>query len=117
MKLNSIFERAVRLCGINEKFVGNNDSTELRRRALAAINTVLFDLCGEPEHDSLSDEVNISDLAFDAAIYGTAMYLTLAFGDTDYSNFFSKIYSGKRAAFKSSLKRVADILPKTGANL
>ena len=117
MKLNTIFERAARLCGMAEDYYGNNDSSELSARALTAINTTLFDLSNESEHESLLDETSVSAEVFNAAVYGTAMYLSLAFGDTDKAAFFSKIYGDKRTAVKSTAARIKDLLPKTEANL
>lgn len=116
MKLNRIFENAARLCGIAEDFYKNNDSSELSARALTAINTTLFDLCGENEHDSLLDDFEASSPVLDAAIYGTAMYLSLAFGDTDKASFFSDIYNGKRSGIKSRSQKIKDLLPQTGVN-
>ena len=117
MKLNSIFERAARLCGMAESYYKNNDSSDLSARALTAINATLFDLCEEGEHESLLDESLASDAVFDAAVYGTAMYLSLAFGDTDKASFFSKIYSDKRTNIKSSSAKIKDLLPKTEATV
>lgn len=117
MKLINIFLRAAKLCGISENYLDNNDISDLQSRALTAINTTLFDLCGEPEHRLLSETADVSETCIDAAIYGTAMYLSLAFGDTDNASLFSKIYNSKRAAVKSSLSRIADVLPKTEANI
>ena len=115
MKLNTILERAARLSGLAEDYCKSNVSSELSARALAAVNTVLFDLCGESEHESLLDDTTLSGAVFEAAVYGTAMYLSLAFGDTDRASFFSKIYSGKRSAAKSKTARTADVLPKAEA--
>ncbi|MBO7519937.1 MAG: hypothetical protein J6T73_04075 [Clostridia bacterium] len=116
MKLTNIFENAARLCGMAEDYYKNNDSSELSARALTAINTVLFDLCEEEKHESLLEEVPLSGAVFDAAVYGTAMYLSLAFGDTDKASFFSGVYGGKRAGVKSKSAAIADRLPKTEAN-
>lgn len=113
MKLESIFKRAALLCGIGEDYLEENDLKDLRSRALAAINAVLFDLCGEAEHQSISEPAAISPAEGDAAVYGTAMFLSLAYGDTDKSALFSKIYSDKRAAAKSGVSAVCDVLPKT----
>ena len=117
MKLSSIFEHAARLCGMAEDYYKDNDSSELSARALTAINTTLFDLCEEKEHESLLDEISAEKQIIDAAKYGTAMYLSLAFGDTDKASFFSNIYSDKRAAVKSNTSRVKDLLPKTEASI
>ena len=116
MKLTSIFENAARLCGMAQDYYKNNDSSEISARALTAINTVLFDLCEEEKHESLLEEVPLSGSAFEAAVYGTAMYLSLAFGDTDKAAFFSDVYGGKRAGVKSRSTLIADRLPKTEAN-
>lgn len=115
MKLNSIFERAVHLAGISDEYVKENDTSDLKARALTAINTVLFDLCETPPCEALGDEPDITAEAQNAAVYGTAMFLCLAFGDTSNANLFSKIYSAKRTAFKSGISAVSDRLPKTEA--
>ena len=117
MKLNSIFERAALLCGISDGYLKDNDQSELKARALAAVNTVLFDLRGEEEHQSILDDIAVSKDVSDAAVYGTAMFLCLAFGDTDKASLFSHIYSDKRAGVKSSGGRVTDVLPKTEASV
>lgn len=117
MKLSSIFDRAARLCGFSEDFLDENCSAEINARALTAVNAVLFDLCETKDRESLLDDVPIDGAAASAAVYGTAMYLSLAFGDTDKAAFFSRIYSDKRTAAKSSSARVADALPKTEANI
>lgn len=113
MKLNDIFERAARLMGISDEFFAENDAGELKKRALCAINTALFDLCEMPPAKTLVEEVEISGAAADAGVYGTAMFLSLAFGDTAKAGLFSKMYSDKRAAFKSRITAVRDALPKT----
>lgn len=115
MKLNSIFERAVRLCGISEEYLHGNDLLSLRARALSAINTTLFDLCGEGAANALSEEADITPAVADAAVYGTAMFISLSHGDTDKSSLFSEIYNAKRAAVKAEVTAVRDLLPKTEA--
>ncbi|MBO7519940.1 MAG: hypothetical protein J6T73_04095 [Clostridia bacterium] len=117
MKVSSIFERAARLCGFADGYLSENDSADISARALTAVNTVLFDLCEKEDCESLLDEISVPGAVADAAVYGTAMYLSLAFGDTDKATFFSKIYSDKRAAVKSSSSRVTDALPETGASI
>lgn len=114
MKLENIFKQAVRLCGIGEEYLEENDLKDLRSRALTAINTVLFDLCEEAEHESIFEQAEIPPKAADAAVFGTAMFLSLAYGDTDKSSLFSKIYSDKRTAVKSQVSSVSDVLPKAG---
>ena len=113
MKLENIFKRAALISGISEDYLEENDLKDLHSRALAAINTVLFDLCREAEHQSILEQAAISPDVCDAAVYGTAMFLSLAYGDTDKSALFSKIYSDKRAAAKSNVSAVCDVLPKT----
>ena len=117
MKLTNIFENAARLCGMAEDYYKNNDSSELSARALTAVNTTLFDLCEEAEHESLLEEVSLPAAVTDAAVYGTAMYLSLAFGDTDRASFFSKIYNSKRTTVKSGKGEIEDRLPKTEASI
>ena len=117
MKLNNIFDRAARLCGFTDSYLKENDSDDISARALIAVNAVLFDLCGPEDHGSLLDEISVSRATSDAAVYGTAMYLSLAFGDTDKAEFFSKLFSDKRTAVKSGSDRVFDALPGTEANL
>ena len=111
MKLNGIFERAVRLCGIGEEYLKGNDLADLKTRALSAINATLFDLCGAEEHDSLAQEAAVAPGIADAAVYGTAMFLSLAYGDTDKSSLFSSVYNAKRAAAKSAVSSVNDVIP------
>ena len=113
MKLNDIFERAARLVGISDEYFGENDAGELKKRALCAINTALFDLYEMPPAETLVEEVELSGAAAEAGVYGTAMFLSLAFGDTAKAGLFSKIYSDKRTAFKSHVTAVRDTLPKT----
>lgn len=115
MKLNTIFERAVRLCGIAEDYLKENDLLSLKVRALSALNTTLFDLCGEEEHLTLSEEADITPAVADAAVYGLAMFLSLSYGDTDKSSLFSGVYNAKRAAAKSDTGRISDVLPQTEA--
>ena len=115
MKINSIFERAIRLCGIGEDYYKGNDLLNLKIRALSAINTTLFDLCGTEECHTLSEEADISPEAANAAVYGTAMFLSLAYGDTDKSELFSAVYNSKRTAVKSSVSGISDVLPKPEA--
>ena len=117
MKLSNIFDRAARLCGFADGYLNENDSADISARALTAVNTVLFDLCEKEDSESLLDEISVPGAVADAAVYGTAMYLSLAFGDTDKATFFSKIYSDTRAAAKSSFARIADALPKTEASI
>lgn len=115
MKLNDIFKRAARLAGTGEEFLGENETEKFRARALDAINSVLFDLCEKEPYEGLMCDADITDKAADAAVYGTAMFLSLAYGDTDKSTLFSSIYNGKRAAVKSSIGEISDVLPRTGA--
>ncbi|MBO4734478.1 MAG: hypothetical protein J5662_08380 [Clostridia bacterium] len=117
MKINSIVERAALLCGISDGYLKENDQSELNARALTAANTVLFDLCGEAEHRSILDEVSVSRDIENAAVYGVAMFLCLAFGDTDKASLFSHIYSDKRALVKSAGGKISDVLPKTEASV
>ena len=60
-------------------------------------------------------ETDISEKIADAAVYGTAMFLSLAYGDTDKSSLFSDIYNQKRAAVKAGTGKISDVLPRTGA--
>ena len=115
MKLNDIYKRAAQLTGAGDEFLGENDTRTFRSRALAAINSVLFDLCEKAPYDGLMCETDISEKAADAAVYGTAMFLSLAYGDTDKSSLFSGIYNQKRAAVKSAVGKISDVLPETGA--
>ncbi len=115
MKLNDIFERAARLTGAGEEFLGENDIEAFRTRALNIINTVLFDLCEKEPYEGLMCETDIPERTADAAVYGTAMFLSLAYGDIDKSNLFSNVYNQKRAAVKSSVGQISDKLPRTGA--
>lgn len=115
MKLNDIFERAIRLCGVGEEFLAENDLKDLKARALEAINAVLFDLCGYSGAQELTETADITGTACDAAVYGAAMFLSLAYGDTDKSSLFSDIYNQKRASVKSNIGKVADVLPETEA--
>ena len=114
MKLNDIFKRAAQLSGISEDFLEENDLKDLQARALSAVNSVLFDLCSQEEHQSLFESADITPQSADAAVYGTAMFLSLAYGDTDKSSLFSKIYSDKRSSVKASVSAVKDVLPKAG---
>lgn len=115
MKLNSIFERAVRLCGISEEYLHGNDLLSLRVRALSAINSTLFDLCGAEEANTLSEDLDITPAVADAAVYGAAMFISLSHGDTDKSSLFSGVYNAKRAAVKAETGAVRDVLPETEA--
>lgn len=117
MILNDIFKRAALLCGTSESYLSENDQTDFNRRALSAINTALYDICEMPPVQNLTDCVDISDAVADAAVYGAAMLLSLAFGDTDKSSLFSKIYSDKRACVKSGVTKIKDTMPKEGAAL
>lgn len=117
MKLTNIFDRAARLCGFSDSYLKENDSADISERALTAVNAVLFDLCGTDDHESLLDEIILPRAVSDAAVYGTAMFLSLAFGDTEKAGFFSKIFNDKRMAAKSGSDRVSDALPETEATL
>ena len=113
MKINDIFIRAARLIGISNEFYSENNAAELKERALSAINTSLYDLCEMPPAKSLSEQTEITDAAADACVYGTAMFLSLAFGDTAKAGLFSKIYSDKRTSLKSRIDAIEDALPVT----
>ncbi|MBO4693867.1 MAG: hypothetical protein J5659_05715 [Clostridia bacterium] len=115
MRASDIFKRAMRLCGISEEVLDENDLTDLHARALDAINTALFDLCGVEGVSSLSDLKDIPAKTADAVVYGTAMLLSLAYGDTDKSSLFSSVFNQKRAAIKSNISKIADVLPRTEA--
>lgn len=117
MKIINLVQNACRLCGMAEDYYENNDSGEFSARALTAVNATLFDLCGEEAKESLLDEADLNGAYSDAAVYGIAMYLSLAFGDTDKASFFCKIYNGKRAGAKSETGQIKDLLPKTEANI
>lgn len=117
MKLNNILNRAVMLCGADSDYISDNNHETLKVRGLSAINTVLYDICEMPAFESLSDETEINAPVADAAVYGTAMFLCLAFGDTDKSSLFSKIYSDKRTAVKSGVGYIIDESPKEGGAL
>lgn len=117
MILNDIFRRAAMLCGAGEDYLTESYNGDINVRALSAINTVLYDICELPPAENLSDSVSISAAKADAAVYGTAMFLSLAFGDTDKSSLFSEIYSAKRAACKSHTAKITDKMPKEGAAL
>lgn len=112
MKINDIFVRAARLIGISDEFYSENNAAELKERALSAINTSLYDLYEMPPAKSLSEQTEITDAA-DACVYGTAMFLSLAFGDTAKAGLFSKIYSDKRTSLKSRIDSIEDALPVT----
>ena len=114
MKIYNIFKQAAVISGISDSFLEENGLDEISERALTAINTVLFDLCKAPVFESLSDGIEIDDEIADTAVYGVAMFLSLAFGDTEKSEVFSKIYSDRRAKAKSEICAVCDALPKVG---
>ena len=115
MKPNDIFSRAARLCGIGEEFLSENELTDVHARALDAINTVLFDLEGREPIESIGSQETVAEKTAEAAVYGGAMCLSLAFGDTNKSALFSDIYNQKRSAVKSNIASVVDALPRTGA--
>lgn len=117
MKLNDILNRAIMLCGADADYISDNNQESLKSRGLSAINTVLYDICEMPAFESISDEAEINAPTADAAVYGTAMFLCLAFGDTDKSALFSKIYSDKRTAVKSGVGYIIDESPKEGEAL
>lgn len=114
MQPNDIFIRAARLCGTGEEFLSENELTDIRARALDAINATLFDLCEHPGIKKLTEQIEIPEKIADAAVYGTAMFLSLAFGDADKSTLFSEIYNQKRSAVKSSIGKITDVLPGMG---
>ena len=117
MKLNDILTRAILLCGADGDYLSEVSSDTLKMRGLSAMNTVLFDICEMPAAESLSCETEISPAVADAAVYGTAMFLSLAFGDTDKSSLFSEIYSDKRTAVKSNVGFIPYKMPREGEAL
>lgn len=113
MVFNDVFKRAAALCGISKSYLEENDNSDLTEKVRAAVDSVIFDLCGIIPTDNISETNKLSPEFSDAAAYGAAMFLSLAFGDTDKSAVFSEIYSGKRAALKSRISAIKDVLPKT----
>ena len=113
MVFNDVFKRATALCGISESYMEENDQSDLKEKARAAVDSVIFDLCGIIPADHITEVKELGPEFSDAAAYGAAMFLSLAFGDTDKSAVFSEIYSGKRSALKSKIATIRDVLPKT----
>lgn len=113
MKVYDILKRAANLLGAGEEFSKESGLNNTDSRALTAVNSALFDLCGLNEAQSLLEEINVSPEIADAASYGTAMFLSVSFGDSAKSEFFSKVYSDKRAKLKSQITRVSDTLAKS----
>ena len=117
MKIYNILRRAALISGMSVSFLEENGHDEISERSLTVVNAVLFDLCEMQKSDSLFDETDIDEETADVAVYGVAMFLSLAFGDTEKSEVFSKIYSDRRAKVKSKICEIKDTLPKVGGGI
>lgn len=85
---------------------------EMQKIGLTVINSVLEDL-GKKSIQGLNNSLEgIKETEKQACIYGTALFLSVAFGDLRSKECFLPIYNEKRNKVKHTKTFVSDSLPK-----
>ena len=109
MTLNEIFLSALELMGYS---YSENIAAEYPFLAnpLTLCNRVLLDL-GIKSADSLSERLELKESVYEAACYGTAMFIAIYMGDSVKHSFFTEIYNAKRKGVLSKTEKIKDVIP------
>ena len=79
--------------------------------ARAGINRILEDMGATKVISNLYEEITLPEKRYNALIYGTAMLIAAARGETERSVYFTELYNGCRAEALGSSHRRDDTLP------
>lgn len=79
--------------------------------ARAGINRILEDMGARRTLNSLYEEIALPENRRDALVYGTAMLICAARGESGSQAYFTELYNGKRAAALGDCCTRRDTLP------
>lgn len=122
MKAEAVLERALSLLNYTDP-TGRTDalqSTELLRRGMTAVNTILTDILFIQRKDpvqllALTDELPMDDgTALGIMPYGVAMLLAQSESDGDNQQIFAALYNQKRGAVPREHGTRKNVIPVPG---
>lgn len=117
MTAREIINKAVIMLGYTDGSGNISTDTQMRRRALTALNLVYSDLyysLGGTEFSpltTLEDRVNLPERVLnDVVPYGVAAFLAQSESDGDNQQYYIMLYNSKRAALTRS-ESIEDTIP------
>lgn len=111
MTVNDIYSRVLILLGEDGLREELNDDTLSKSHFLSSFNEIMSDLTDEENEYGMYSELDLPQPLRQAALYGTAMLLSLENGQTESNRIFCELYNSKRAAAKGRLKQIKNVIP------
>lgn len=107
-----IYRKAMLLLGYGAVLEGAADDRDFEMLFSAIFRQIAADL--HLPAASLADKLTECDSAvLEAAVYGAAMLLAAAHGDSSKNRAFTELYNAKRATALKKTEIISDILPKS----
>ena len=109
MTVNDIYNRVLILLGEDGLREELNNDTLSKSHFLSSFNEIMSDLTDEENEYGMYSELDLPQPLRQAALYGTAMLLSLENGQTESNRIFCELYNSKRAAAKGRLKQIKNV--------
>ena len=103
-----LYLRAAAMLGLTAEAA---EQTGLLKQACRMVTELCLDL-GAKTPETVSEELQITPAQEDALIYGIAMLMAIALGDSAANRFYTGLYNAKRARALARTDRIADVLPR-----